>query len=54
MVRFLRHQGYEVKYVRNITDIDDKIIKRSQEEGIPAAGGGRQVRRRIPARHGAT
>ena len=26
MVRFLRHQGYEVKYVRNITDIDDKII----------------------------
>jgi cysteinyl-tRNA synthetase len=36
MVRFLRHQGYEVKYVRNITDIDDKIIKRSNEEGIPA------------------
>jgi len=36
MVRFLRHQGYGVKYVRNITDIDDKIIKRSQEEGIPA------------------
>ena len=37
MVRFLRHAGYEVKYVRNITDIDDKIIKRSQEEGIAAA-----------------
>jgi len=36
MVRFLRHAGYEVKYVRNITDIDDKIIKRSQEEGIGA------------------
>ena len=36
MVRFLRHQGYDVKYVRNITDIDDKIIKRSQDEGIPA------------------
>ena len=36
MVRFLRHQGYDVKYVRNITDIDDKIIKRSIEEGIPA------------------
>ncbi len=36
MVRFLRHAGYEVKYVRNITDIDDKIIQRSQEEGIPA------------------
>lgn len=36
MVRFLRHEGYDVKYVRNITDIDDKIIKRSQEEGISA------------------
>ena len=36
MVRFLRHQGYDVKYVRNITDIDDKIIKRSLEENIPA------------------
>ena len=37
IVRFLRHQGYQVKYVRNITDIDDKVIRRSQEEGIPAA-----------------
>ncbi len=33
LVRFLRHQGYEVKYVRNVTDIDDKIISRSQERG---------------------
>src|SRR5210317_1801688 len=37
MVRFLRHQGYDVKYVRNITDIDDKIIKRAGEEGIDAS-----------------
>ncbi len=37
IVRFLRHQGYQVKYVRNITDIDDKIIKRSSEEKTPAA-----------------
>ncbi|MCP4570979.1 MAG: cysteine--tRNA ligase [bacterium] len=36
MVRFLRQQGLDVKYVRNITDIDDKIIKRSAEEGMPA------------------
>ncbi|MFH2052808.1 MAG: cysteine--tRNA ligase [bacterium] len=36
IVRFLRQQGYEVKYVRNITDIDDKIIRRSLEEGRPA------------------
>lgn len=31
IVRFLRHRGYEVKYVRNITDVDDKIIKRANE-----------------------
>ncbi len=36
MVRFLRHQGYEVKYVRNVTDIDDKIIARSAEQGVSA------------------
>jgi len=31
--RFLRHLGYEVTYVRNITDIDDKIINRANENG---------------------
>lgn len=31
MVRFLRTQGWQVKYVRNITDIDDKIIARANE-----------------------
>lgn len=31
IVRYLRYSGYEVKYVRNITDIDDKIIKRANE-----------------------
>ena len=36
VVRYLRYCGYEVKYVRNITDIDDKIIKRSAEKGISA------------------
>jgi cysteinyl-tRNA synthetase len=33
--RFLKYLGYEVIYVRNITDIDDKIINRSNKEGIP-------------------
>jgi cysteinyl-tRNA synthetase len=33
--RYLRHRGYEVNYVRNITDIDDKIIKRAAENGEP-------------------
>jgi cysteinyl-tRNA synthetase len=33
--RWLRASGLEVTYVRNITDIDDKIIKRAQENGEP-------------------
>ena len=32
--RWLEKSGYEVKFVRNITDVDDKIIKRSAERGI--------------------
>jgi len=31
MLRFLRAQGWQVKFVRNITDIDDKIIQRAQD-----------------------
>lgn len=34
-VRHLRASGFEVKYVRNITDIDDKIIRRALENGEP-------------------
>src|ERR1700730_2070479 len=33
VTRYLRSQGYEVHYVRNITDVDDKIIKRANENG---------------------
>ena len=32
--RYLRFKGFEVKYIRNFTDIDDKIINRSKQEGI--------------------
>ncbi len=32
--RFLRHVGYEVTYVRNYTDVDDKIIRRANQEGV--------------------
>ena len=35
--RYLRSLGYEVTYVRNITDIDDKIINRANERGEPIA-----------------
>ena len=34
--RYLEHRGYEVNYVSNFTDVDDKIIKKSIEEGISA------------------
>ena len=34
--RFLRHVGYDVKFVRNHTDVDDKIIARAAEKNIPA------------------
>ncbi len=33
LVRYLRHLGYDVNYVRNITDVDDKIIARANENG---------------------
>jgi cysteinyl-tRNA synthetase len=33
--RWLQVSGFDVTYVRNITDIDDKIIKRAVERGIP-------------------
>ena len=35
--RYLRHRGYKVTYVRNITDIDDKIIRRAAVNGEPIA-----------------
>ncbi len=34
--RYLEYSGYAVFYIQNITDIDDKIINRSKEAGIPA------------------
>ncbi len=34
--KFLQKQGYEVTYARNYTDVDDKIIAKSRETGIPA------------------
>ena len=33
LVRFLRYVGYDVFYLQNITDIDDKIIARAKESG---------------------
>lgn len=35
--RFMEHKGYEVNYVSNFTDVDDKIIKKAIEEGVEAS-----------------
>ncbi len=35
ITRHLRQRGYQVTYVRNITDVDDKIFARAAERGIP-------------------
>lgn len=32
--QYLRYKGYDVTYVRNYTDVDDKIIARANAEGI--------------------
>ncbi len=37
LVRYLRYKGYDVTFVRNFTDIDDKIINRANESGVSAA-----------------
>lgn len=34
--RYLEHKGYEVNYVSNFTDVDDKIIAKANEEGVTA------------------
>ncbi|MGA8255500.1 MAG: cysteine--tRNA ligase, partial [Nocardioides sp.] len=33
--RWLSHQGYDVSFIRNVTDIDDKILAKSAEQGRP-------------------
>ena len=35
IVRYMRHIGLDVNYIRNVTDIDDKIIQRANENGEP-------------------
>ncbi len=35
--RYMEYKGYEVNYVTNFTDVDDKIIKKAQEEGVDAS-----------------
>ena len=34
--RYMEYKGYEVNFVSNFTDVDDKIIKKAVEEGVSA------------------
>ncbi|MDP3725139.1 MAG: cysteine--tRNA ligase [Nanoarchaeota archaeon] len=38
IVRYLRHQGWKLRYLQNITDVDDKIIARAKEYGVNPLG----------------
>ena len=33
--RWLTHSGYDVTFIRNVTDIDDKILKKAKAENMP-------------------
>lgn len=35
LVRYLRYKGYQVRYVQNVTDIDDDILRRAAQIGVP-------------------
>ena len=37
LARFLRHEGYDVTYVVNVTDVNDKIYAAAREAGVPSA-----------------
>jgi len=34
MRRYLKHRGHAVKFIKNFTDIDDKIIRKANQEGV--------------------
>lgn len=34
--RYVKYRGYDIKYVQNFTDVDDKIINKAREEGVSA------------------
>ena len=48
--RFLRYRGYEIRYVMNITDVDDKTIRKRQAAGMSLARVYREVYPGLPRR----
>jgi cysteinyl-tRNA synthetase len=47
IARWLRHSGYDVELVENITDIDDKIIRRARERGVDPVELAREFEKRF-------
>jgi len=47
LYRFLRQSGYDVRYVMNITDLDDKIIRNAAAMGSPSSSTLRNTSRRF-------
>ena len=50
--RYLEYKGYDVNYVSNFTDVDDKIIKKAIEEGVSAEDDFTALYRRVQERYG--
>ena len=49
--RYFEYRGYDVNFVSNFTDVDDKIIKKANEEGVTADEISK-IHRRMQDRHG--
>ena len=52
LFRLLRQRYGDVAYVRNVTDIDDKIMAAATAEGVPIEASRRALRRRLARGHG--
>ena len=50
LYRFLRQSGYDVRYVMNITDVDDKIIRNSARDGVTPATSAKATSNGTPRR----
>ncbi len=52
LARYLRYQGYGVRYVQNVTDIDDDILKRARETNVTWDALGNEQTALVSAGHG--
>ncbi len=50
--RYFEYKGYDVNYVSNFTDVDDKIIKKAIEEGCSGRGDFSALYRRVQEGYG--